>query len=177
MSFDRITFQSYCWSLGTTSFRTKNFNRTIEEQLALLDQFWSKPENKNRQWTSNNELQCEYYYFLQGCGFLEGEAERPDKDAREKTSGLVDIGLINSNRRLTEVGRALLELSRSGNFESDNILQIPADSYIYMKQLLKTHCNIGNNVVRPFIVLLRFLLDKELGGYITDEEFTYILPL
>ena len=177
MSFDRITFQSYCWSLGTTSFRTKNFNRTIEEQLALLDQFWSKPENKNRQWTSNNELQCEYYYFLQGCGFLEGEAERPDKDAREKTSGLVDIGLINSNRRLTEVGRALLELSRSGNFESDNILQIAADSYIYMKQLLKTHCNIGNNVVRPFIVLLRFLLDKQLGGYITDEEFTYILPL
>ena len=37
-----IPYKSYCWSLGTTSFRTKNFNKTIEEQLALLDGFWQE---------------------------------------------------------------------------------------------------------------------------------------
>ena len=30
--------------------------------------------------------------------FLTGEAKRKDKDAREKTSGLVDIGLITEDR-------------------------------------------------------------------------------
>lgn len=34
-----IPYKSFCWSLGTTSFRTKDFNKTIEEQLLLLDEF------------------------------------------------------------------------------------------------------------------------------------------
>ena len=25
-----IPYKSFCWSLGTTSFRTKNFNKTID---------------------------------------------------------------------------------------------------------------------------------------------------
>ena len=29
-----IPYKSFCWSFGTTSFRTKNFNKTIEEQTA-----------------------------------------------------------------------------------------------------------------------------------------------
>ena len=29
-------YKSYCWSLGTTSFRMVEFNRKIEEQLKLL---------------------------------------------------------------------------------------------------------------------------------------------
>lgn len=177
MSFERISFQSYCWSLGTTSFRTRNFNRNIEEQLNLLSRFWNKPENACRQWNANDELQKEYYYFLQECGFLEGDAARPDKDAREKTSGLVDLGLVNPSRKLTEAGNALLAISRSMDFSSDNILKIPADSFLYLKQLLKTHCQVGSNVVRPFIVLLYFLSSDELQGYITADEFKYILPL
>ena len=131
MPFENIAFKSYCWCLGTTSFRTKNFNRTIEEQLDLLSQFWKKPENKNQVWQNNNDLQENYYYFLQDNGFVDGDAPRPDKDAREKTSGLVDIGLITANRRLTEAGEALLQISRSQNFEGNNILQIDADSFIY----------------------------------------------
>ena len=41
-----IPYKSFCWSLGTTSFRTKNFNKTIEEQLSLLDEFWKLEEIK-----------------------------------------------------------------------------------------------------------------------------------
>ena len=27
---DKITFKSYCWSVGTTSYRTQNFNLNIK---------------------------------------------------------------------------------------------------------------------------------------------------
>lgn len=167
-------YKSFCWGLGTTSFRTKQFNRTIEEQLSLLDEFWHSPENSGEDWANNNALQIRYYDFMKERGFVSGDAPRKDKDAREKTSGLVDIGLITDNRRLTEAGVALLEISRSGNFASDNIFQIPRDSFIYLKQLLKTSNTVDGSIVRPFIVLLRVLSKFE---FITMEEFTYLLPL
>lgn len=167
-------YKSFCWGLGTTSFRTKQFNRTIEEQLSLLDEFWHCPENSGEDWANNNALQIRYYDFMKERGFVSGDAPRKDKDAREKTSGLVDIGLITDNRRLTEAGVALLEISRSGNFASDNIFQIPRDSFIYLKQLLKTSNTVDGSIVRPFIVLLRVLSEFE---FITMEEFTYLLPL
>lgn len=167
-------YKSFCWGLGTTSFRTKQFNRTIEGQLSLLDEFWHSPENSGEDWANNNALQIRYYDFMKERGFVSGDAPRKDKDAREKTSGLVDICLITDNRRLTEAGVALLEISRSGNFASDNIFQIPRDSFIYLKQLLKTSNTVDGSIVRPFIVLLRVLSEFE---FITMEEFTYLLPL
>ena len=45
---NEIPYKSFCWALGTTSFRTKDFNKTIEEQLALLDGFWALPEITER---------------------------------------------------------------------------------------------------------------------------------
>ena len=32
----RFTFQTYAWSLGTTSFRMANFHRKVEEQLIIF---------------------------------------------------------------------------------------------------------------------------------------------
>jgi len=177
MLFDRITYKSFCWCFGTTSFRTQSFNRSIEEQLKLLHLFWAKTEHANKNWSNNNDLQTDYYYFLQDNGFVDGDAPRPAKDAREKTSGLVDIGLIDANRRLTEVGNVLLQISQTQDFIDNNILQIDKDSFIYLKQLLKSHCYVDNNTVRPFIVLLRVLLNKDLENYITKDEFTFMLPL
>ena len=177
MLLDNIAFKSYCWCLGTTSFRTKNFNRTIELQLALLDQFWKLDDNKDECWLNNNELQERYYYFLQENDFVSGDAPNPAKDAREKTSGLVDLGLITTERKITQAGIALQKLSLSLDFTSDNILQIPADSFIYLKQLLKMSNDVNGNNVRPLIVLLHVILDEELEGYITKDEFTYLLPL
>ncbi len=167
-------YKSFCWCLGTTSFRTKQFNRTIEEQLGLLDEFWRIPDNSVETWGNNKAIQIRYYDFMKEKGFVSGTASRKDKDAREKTSGLVDIGLITNDRKLTEAGAALLEISRNGDFGSDNIFQIPKDSFIYLKQLLKTSNEIDGFVVRPFIVLLRILSEFE---FITMEEYTYLLPL
>ena len=39
-----ISYKSYCWAVGTTSYRTDNFNLNIELQLKLMDEFRSLPE-------------------------------------------------------------------------------------------------------------------------------------
>lgn len=167
-------YKSFCWSLGTTSFRTKGFNRAIEWQLMLLDEFWQREENRSEYWSGNNAVRTRYYDFIKEKGFLEGDANNKPKDAREKTSGLVDIGLIDSERRLSPAGRALMEAVDSRDFRPDNFLQIPKDSFLYLKQLLKTSCAVEGKTVRPFIVMLYVLSRAETLSY---EEFTYLLPL
>ncbi|MBO5067668.1 MAG: AlwI family type II restriction endonuclease [Clostridia bacterium] len=169
------SYKSYCWSLGTTSFRMVEFNRKIEQQLKLLNDFWDIPQYQNQNWSANNTLQVAYYEFIKAQGFIEDkDAPRKDKDAREKTSGLVDLGLINAERRLTSAGQALLDISQSGIFEDDNLLQIPADSFIYFKQLLKLSCPFEEGHVRPYAILAYMLAEL---GEISKEEFTYLLPL
>ena len=129
------SYKSYCWGLGTTSFRMVEFNKKIERQLRYLKDFWQLTENQNQNWINNTNLQIRYYNFLREQNFIDGNASRKDKDAREKTSGLVDLGLITENRKLTEVGETLLSISENMNFDNNNILQIPSDSFIYFKQL------------------------------------------
>lgn len=169
-----IPYKSFCWSLGTTSFRTKDFNRTIERQLTLLNEFWEVPENRNCTWAGNVALQTRYYDYMQQREFVFGNARNKPKDAREKTSGLVDIGLIDDNRHLTNAGIALLEICANNDFATDNFLQIPKDSYLYLKQLLKTSNCVNSDIVRPFIILLYALSRLD---YLSTEEFTYLLPL
>ena len=166
-----IPYKSYCWSIGTTSYRTKNFNRSIERQLQLMYEFRRLPENIGEKWAN---LQKPYYYYLKEKGFLTGNAGRPEKDAREKVSGLAGIGLLDGGRNVTKPGMMLINTVNSGDFRPDNILELPKDSYIYMKQLLKTSVNVGRNTVRPFIVFL--YLESKLK-YLTYDEFTYLLPL
>ena len=169
-----IPYKSFCWSLGTTSFRTRNFNKTIEQQLGLLNAFWSLEKNARESWIGNSALQSRYYDFMQSRGFVVGDANNKPKDAREKTSGLVDIGLIDGNRRLSNAGKVLLEISAENDFAGDNPFQIPKDSFIYLKQLLKTSNHVDGRVVRPFLVLLH-LLNR--FGSLTLEEYTYLMPL
>lgn len=168
-------YKSYCWSLGTTSFRMVEFNRKIEQQLGLLKEFWDIPRNSNKTWVANEEIQTAYYVFIKERGFIEDkEAPRKAKDARQKTSGLVDLGLIDEERRLTSAGQALLAIAESGNFDKNNILQIPADSFVYFKQLLKLSCPFDGENIRPYAIFAYILAEF---GEISKEEFTYLLPL
>jgi len=122
-------------------------------------------------WSGNNEIQSNYYDFMHKKGFVEGNARNKPKDAREKTSGLVDIGLIDEKRKLSNAGKALLYISLENDFSFDNQFQIARDSFIYLKQLLKTSYVIERQTVRPFMVLLRllsifdYLLLEELSTY------------
>ncbi|MFI3226289.1 MAG: AlwI family type II restriction endonuclease [Clostridia bacterium] len=167
----KFPYKSYCWSVGTTSYRTEHFNLSIEKQVIYMNEFKNLPQNQNKTWKA---LQSDYYYFLKDKNFLTGDANRPDKDAREKTSGLVDIGLLDDNRDLTEVGEALFKLCSNNDFDSNNFLEIAKDSFIYLKQLLKTYNNVDGNIVRPFVVFA--YLQSKLG-YLTNDEFKYLLPL
>ena len=168
-------YKSYCWALGTTSFRMVEFNRKIEQQLQLLKDFWALPQYANENWSANNPVQIAYYNYIKAQGFIEDkDAPRKDKDAREKTSGLVALGLISDERRLTIAGEALLSVATSGDFNRNNLLQIPADSFIYFKQLLKYSIAFDDGKVRPYLILAYML--SELGE-ISKDEFTYLLPL
>lgn len=166
-------YKSFCWVIGTTSFRTAKLNLKIEEQLLLLDDFYKEVTSKGS-WNWNNELQKSYYDFMKSRSFLTGDAKRKDKDAREKTSGLVEIGLITDNRLITEAGRELLQITSEGSYENTNIFNISNDSFVYLKQLLKTSIDVNANIVRPYIVVLKCLNELE---YLTYEEFTYFIPL
>ena len=164
---------NFTWSVGTTSFRGAQFNLKIEQQLSILDEFWNLSENANKTWQESQE---KYYDFMKEKGFVKGNAGNKAKDAREKTSGLVTLGLLTEDRRLTEPGEALLKVLKSGNFHSDNEFEISRDSYIYLKQLLKLSINIDykRSTVRPFILVLYLLENLK---YLSYEEFTYLCPL
>ncbi|TKZ33893.1 AlwI family type II restriction endonuclease [Brachyspira catarrhinii] len=165
----KFSYKSYFWSIGTTSFRMTDFNLKIEKQLSLLNEFREK--FKNNKW---RDIQKEYYNHLKFNGFIYGNAKNPEKDARQKTSGLVDIGLIDDNRCITEVGKELLKIVENKNFNGNNLFNIDNDSFIYLKQLLKTHNDINNHIVRPFIIFL-YIISKL--DYLSNDEFTYLLPL
>ena len=170
-----IPYQSFCWVIGTTSFRTAKLNLKIEEQLLLLDEFYNEVvKESNWQWKNNASIQEKYYDFMKNKSFLTGEAKRKDKDAREKTSGLVDIGLITEDRLITEAGRKLLEITSNGDFEPNNVFNINKDSFIYLKQLLKTSIDVSGSMVRPFIAVVKCLTELEFLSY---DEFTYFVPL
>ena len=168
---NNFPYKSYCWCIGTTSYRTEHFNLSIERQLLLMHQFRKMQEHQNKPW---RQLQTSYYDFLKDNEFVTGNAPRPDKDAREKTSGLVDIGLLDDERNLSSAGKALLEICNNKNFKSDNFLEIDKDSFIYLKQILKTHNSVDGNIVRPFVVFA--YLEAKLG-HLTYDEFKYLMPL
>lgn len=83
MSDKNIAYKSFCWVIGTTSFRTAKLNLKIERQISLLNNF-HKEIVKEKEWAWNSKVQTEYYDFMKAKGFLNGNADRKDKDAREK---------------------------------------------------------------------------------------------
>ncbi len=167
-----IKFQSYCWSLGTTSFRVKDLNFKIERQLQILKELWD--ENPEINWNGNDAIQEEYYNKMLEKGFITGEANNKPKDARQKTSGLVQIGVIDDNRHISNIGQKIIDIVEQDDFKGDNIFNINKDSYIYLKQLLKLQVTDNGINVKPFAVLLYFLEELK---HLSKDEFTYILPL
>ena len=167
-----IKFQSYCWSLGTTSFRVKDLNFKIERQLQILKELWD--ENLEINWNGNDSVQEEYYNKMLQKEFITGDANNKAKDARQKTSGLVQIGVIDENRRISNIGQKIIDIVEQEDFKGNNIFNINKDSYIYLKQLLKLQVTDNGINVKPFAVLLYFLAELK---YLSKDEFTYVLPL
>ena len=183
MSYERIPYSSFMWKLGTTSFRTTEFNRRIEWQLDLLDKFWQMPKNHDLGWEKKYkapyqkdiyDVKNRYYDWLVENGFTEGNDAIKYKAAREKTSGLYDMGLIDENHRITEVGKSLMKIAKAQDFLTKTNLGISKDSYLYLLQLLKLSYDDTGSVVRPLIVVLYLLSKLE---YLSNDEFRYLMPL
>lgn len=179
--YNKIPYSSFLWKFGTTSFRTNEFNKKIEWQLRLLDDFWQKPENKGLGWEipvegqdDIYEIKNRYYDWLVENGFTVGDDKVKYKAAREKTSGLVDMGLIDREHRLTDAGRGLLNIVSTLGYEERTELGISKDSELYLGQLIKL-CDVNTGrAVRPFLIVIYLLSNLE---YLTFDEFRYLTPL
>jgi len=169
---EKPKFKTYCWVVGSTSFREKQLAYKNEVLIRYLNQLFE--DNPNKKW---RELQEIYYDNLKNGGFIMGEASRKDKDARQKTTGLAQIGLCYpSNRHVTPVGASIVQLSKKGDFESKNIFEINEDSFVYLLQFLKYQIIDGDNgfYIKPFLSLMYMIIKL---GYLSRSEFTYLLPI
>lgn len=172
----KLSYKSVAWVFGTTSLRPAQLSLKIEKQLQLLRSLREREERNGVKWTwqGNDKLQEEFYLLSKEAEIVKGNATRKAKDARVLTSGLVDLGLINKNRELTEAGDKLLEIISNEEIRRDNLFFIGGDSFLYLKQLLKVSIKIRDNVVKPLIVLIKILADLD---YLTYDEFRYLVPL
>ncbi|MEX4491445.1 hypothetical protein MYT22_07880 [Haemophilus influenzae] len=73
-----MMFRSYCWSLGSTSFRVKDLSYKNEQLLLLLEKFWKTHS------TWDKTTQPDFYDLMKSRGLITGEAKLKDKDARQK---------------------------------------------------------------------------------------------
>lgn len=171
---NNLNGESYSWNIGTTSFRVKELKYHIERQLLLLDQF--NNEYSTLDW--NKEKQTLYAQFLNNDGLFK-IVKTFDKDARVKTSSLAEIGLVTDKRQLTKVGYSLIknlkqidDLYLQQNTDiKNNIFDIRADSYIYLKQLLKYQAKGFN--LKPLLAVIYTCLTF---GEADLDFICYILP-
>ena len=176
MNKEDIKFQTYSWCYGTTSFRVSELKYKIEKQLILLKEL--KDKYKNKPW---KELQVSYFDILVENALAKPSSNNKEKDARQKTSSLKDLGLIDENRDLSAVGLKLYKINKKREFETNNTLYLRADAYLYFKQFLKINFSKYSNSrsykefnINPFLSLVYAILEL---GYITKEEFIYRFPL
>lgn len=174
-----MSFKTYCWSLGTTSFRVADLKFKIESQLRLLTKLFE--ENPGESWRT---LQVKYFDLLVEAGLsvpnpktTKDALAKKAKDARQKSSSLVNLGLITDDRKVTKVGEKVLEIFETMEFDNDNIFFIRNDSFLYLKQLLKYEID-GRDYnefnIKPIVSIIYAISQM---GHLTEEEFTFLLPL
>ena len=174
-----MPFKTYCWSLGTTSFRVADLKFKIESQLRLLTKLFE--ENPGEYWIN---LQVKYFDLLVEAGLsvpnpktTKEALAKKAKDARQKSSSLVNLGLITDDRKVTKVGKKVLEIFETMEFDNDNIFFIRNDSFLYLKQLLKYEID-GRDYnefnIKPIVSIIYAISQM---GHLTEEEFTFLLPL
>lgn len=172
--YREMKFQTFCWSLGTTSFRVKDLAYKLYKQLVILKELKSKYPDKSWQ-----ELQGKFYDEMHKAGLATGDAKRKEKDARQFTSSLVQLGLTDEERTPTEVGERLMHVIESGSAEKSNILKLPPEAFIFFKQMLKLRMDFNDRdykefKIKPYQIVTYMLLVLE---YLTYEELTYFVPL
>jgi len=172
----QIEFQTYSWMYGTTSFRVSELKYKIEKQLFLIEDLRDLyPESD---W---KDLQGTYFNLLVGAELSKDSAIEIEKDARQKTSSLKDLGLITEDRKITQIGKLILQTTLGrDNIKFDNIFSLREDNYLYFKQFLKIEFS-GNSdssynlfSINPFLALIYSVVKL---GSISNDFFNILLPI
>ena len=180
MSYEKnkIKFQTYSWVIGTTSFRVSEIKYKIEKQLLILDDFQNSIVNSSWQ-----EQQEKYFYSLvdRNLAKEKTDTKKREKEARQISSSLEYIGLINKDRILQKTAYELLEILNKKRFNYNNIFGVRNDSFLYIKQFLKLEFskNIANGSykdfkIQPFLAIIYALIKHK--NKLPIDFFTYILP-
>lgn len=173
---NKIKFQTYSWVYGTTSFRVSELKYKIEKQLLLIEDLRILyPESD---W---KELQSVYFDLLVEAELSKDSAKEIEKDARQKTSSLKDLGLVTEDRKMTPVGKLILETTLDrNNIKFDNIFSLRGDSYLYFKQFLKIEFSKNSDssynsfLINPFFALIYSIVKL---GSVSNDFFNLLLPI
>jgi len=168
----KIKFQTYSFSYGTTSFRVSELKYKIEIQLIRLKEL--RDIFPQKKWKDLQEI---YFEILVEENLAKATSNNKAKDARQKTSSLVDLGLVDEERNLTEIGEKLYSINRDKKFKFDNIFFLRDDAYIYFEQLLKVKFDKNSYKefdITPFLALIYLILEL---GTISIKSFKYAFPL
>ncbi|EFK97837.1 hypothetical protein LDC_0121 [sediment metagenome] len=178
MSYDqnKIKFQTYSWVYGTTSFRVSELKYKIEKQLLLVEDLRTLyPESD---W---KELQSVYFDLLVEAELSKDSAKEIEKDARQKTSSLKDLGLVTEDRKMTSIGKLILETTLDrDNIKFDNVFSLRGDSYLYFKQFLKIEFSKNSDssynsfLINPFFALIYSIVKL---GSVSNDFFNLLLPI
>jgi hypothetical protein len=178
MSYDigKIKFQTYSWVYGTTSFRVSELKYKIEKQLLLIEDLRNLyPESD---W---KDLQGVYFDLLVEAELSKDSAKEIEKDARQKTSSLKDLGLITEDRKITPIGKLILQTTlERDNIKFDNIFSLRGDSYLYFKQFLKIEFSKNSDssynsfLINPFLALIYSIVKL---GSVSNDFFNLLLPI
>lgn len=173
-NYKEMKFQTFCWSFGTTSFRVKDLAHKFYKQLVILKELKSKYPDKSWQ-----ELQGKFYDEMHNAGLATGDAKLKEKDARQFTSSLVQLGLADENRNPTEVGEKLIQVIESGSAGKTNILKLSPEAFFFFKQMLKLRMDFNDRdykefKIKPYQIIIHMLSVLE---YLTYEELTFFVPL
>ncbi|STQ48465.1 AlwI restriction endonuclease [Enterococcus durans] len=146
------------FNLGDTSFRRKTLLGDYKTLLPIL----SKHNIHFPHW--NNESQIAYYQevLAETELFDRSESDDPAKRSRTLTNALIKSGLINNERKLSEVANNWID-NKTKNFdELEKALGISKDNLVFFRQFLKlrVYDNL-NNYFYPFRVALRFLINYQ----------------
>ncbi|WP_024791877.1 AlwI family type II restriction endonuclease [Lebetimonas sp. JS138] len=171
---NEIKFQTYSWSYGTTSFRVSELKYKIERQLIRLKELRNIYPDKN--WKDLQEI---YFEMLLEEGLAKETSKNKAKDARQKTSPLVDLGLVDNERQLTEIGKKLYKINYDKNYNFNNLFFLRNDAFLYFKQLLKINFNKNKRAyknfnINPFLSLIYLLIKFD---SISKKVFMYALSL
>lgn len=172
MRRDYISFQSFSWVIGGSIPGSKVPSDSVYVQLMRLSEFREKEKSC---WIRDKIVQEKYTAFIEKKLDIKIRNKKRDRVARELSKPLVDFGFADKKRFLTEAGMEFLAAGDKTEVEGiAEILGISCSEAVYLKQLLKLSIKVNRWTVRPFLIIVQCLNELK---YLTDKEFTYLLPL